>query len=399
MPRFSARLVCTALSATLLVLLFGTARAAAPPVRSTTHDEYSRTLYDYVTAVNPYERWQRISPVAVPVGPTVHANSQMFLYREPGGSKFGTLRVAEHRAANETLLGLTVWMHVGADYDPRHKNWYWAHYLPDGATAATSADWAPFPKPGFATFPAEAGRMWVFRMPSPVLIDFVSKGDLAKRVSLVGEGPLGKTVYAAERATVLDYLAAKEGFITHAREGDLWVFRADEPELRDFYRQGELGKMVAWVGEGPLGSNLKAANRSTLVEYSAAKPGFTVIAEDERLWIFHTGSEAFAEFRAQGDLPKRVTWVGEGPRGATLMSADRETLLDYVTSVEGFATTVRDDIIWAFHPGSEAHETFLQEGDLAKSVTLVGEGPRGMSVRGAEKDVVRAYVAAVAPVR
>jgi hypothetical protein len=59
--------------------------------------------------------------------------------------------------------------------------------------------------PGFAVYELD-GRLWVFRQPSKSLVEFTSKGEPAKRVSVVGEGPDGKTVMSYDRATIDAYL-------------------------------------------------------------------------------------------------------------------------------------------------------------------------------------------------
>ncbi len=59
------------------------------------------------------------------------------------------------------------------------------------------------------------------------------------------------------------------------------------------------------------------------------KPGFKVFMEDGRLWVFEEGSEALAEFQRVGEPAKSVTLVGAGPNGLTLRGAEREVLDRY----------------------------------------------------------------------
>ena len=60
------------------------------------------------------------------------------------------------------------------------------------------------------------------------------------------------------------------------------------------------------------------------------KPGFVAEMVDGRLWVFEEGSPELEEFRRVGEPAKSVTLVGEGPEGVTLRGPDRETLRRYL---------------------------------------------------------------------
>jgi hypothetical protein len=62
--------------------------------------------------------------------------------------------------------------------------------------------------PGFRVF-NDDGRLWVFREGSDSLEEYLTKGEPAKRVTLVGAGPDRKTLLGAERETLDAYLAAR----------------------------------------------------------------------------------------------------------------------------------------------------------------------------------------------
>ncbi len=63
--------------------------------------------------------------------------------------------------------------------------------------------------PGYSVFDADdEGRLWVFRADAPELAEFSKSKELAKFVSLVGEGPNGVTIKGPDAATLNDYMKA-----------------------------------------------------------------------------------------------------------------------------------------------------------------------------------------------
>lgn len=60
----------------------------------------------------------------------------------------------------------------------------------------------------------------------------------------------------------------------------------------------------------------------------------------------------------------------------------------------GFVAEVHKGRLWVFREGSEALKQFKEVGEPAKSVTLIGVGPNGMTVRSDDKAVIEAYLAA-----
>jgi len=76
-----------------------------------------------------------------------------------------------------------------------------------------------------------------------------------------------------------------------------------------------------------------AAARPQAVAY--ARPGFEVYEEQGRLWVFRDGSPALKDFLASGEPAKRVTLIGAGPSGKTLLGADRESLDAYLEAFGG----------------------------------------------------------------
>lgn len=86
------------------------------------------------------------------------------------------------------------------------------------------------------------------------------------------------------------------------------------------------GTLLAPACKGPTPSETTA----NAAEASFERPGFTVIEEEGRLWVFRTGSAELAEFQQHGELGKHTTRIGVGPGGRTLKSCDAETIDAYL---------------------------------------------------------------------
>lgn len=114
------------------------------------------------------------------------------------------------------------------------------------------------------------------------------------------------------------------------------------------------------------------------------KPGFVIEIEDDdgtkRLWVLRPGQEK---------AEKSITLIGGGPDGMTLKALDRETALDYIATKPGFDVEIEEEDgtyrMWVLLPGQEKAE---------KSITLIGAGPRGMTMKALSREVAQAYLAA-----
>ena len=120
---------------------------------------------------------------------------------------------------------------------------------------------------------------------------------------------------------------AGTGFSVWDAEGRWVVFREGSKDLGEFRKSGELAKSVTRVGAGPGGRTVKAPDAETLDAFAAWRPGFSIRTTKEgRILVFKEKSKELAEFDKAGDLAKSVTRVGAGPGGATLRAPDAETL-------------------------------------------------------------------------
>jgi hypothetical protein len=74
------------------------------------------------------------------------------------------------------------------------------------------------------------------------------------------------------------------GFVTEIEDGRLWVFKEGSEELKQFQEHGEPAKQFTIIGAGPEGMTVKAANQETLDEY--IKTLKRVNAEPTARWAF-----------------------------------------------------------------------------------------------------------------
>jgi hypothetical protein len=274
----------------------------------------------------------------------------------------------------------------------------------DTAGADARVEAAAYDLPGFRVYEDE-GRLWIFQDGSKAHDSFLSEGEPAKRVSLIGAGPDGKTLYGADGDVMKAYADTMRyrthGFVVVAAGDRLWVFRPGSAGHKEFVAKGEPAKRVALVGEGPDGKTLYAAEVDVARDFANTwkyrTEGFVVIGHEGRLWVFRAGSPAYADFVSKGEPAKRVTRVGAGPDGLTVLGADEEAIADFCAPHEfaqaGFAVIAEDGRLWIFEDGSQDHQTFLAMGEPAKSVTLVGAGPGGRTLRSTEIGILHDYMA------
>ncbi len=64
------------------------------------------------------------------------------------------------------------------------------------------------------------------------------------------------------------------------------------------------------------------------------KPGFVTELDDGRLWVFREGSKELEEFKKTGEPVKQYTDIGNGPNGMTVKAADEQTLKDYLATLQ-----------------------------------------------------------------
>ncbi len=268
-----------------------------------------------------------------------------------------------------------------------------------GAASAQSGSALPagiepalrFARPGFFTA-IKDGRLWVLREDSQALAEFKQQGEPPKSTTRIGAGPMGMSIRAADSETIIEYLAAKEGFSADLIDGRLWVLREGTPEQEAFVEDGPPPHSVTQIGAGPLGTSIRSVDRETIIAYLAAKPGFHTELRDGRIWVLREGTPEQEAFVEDGPPPHSVTQIGAGPLGTSIRSVDRETIIAYLAAKPGFHTELRDGRIWVLREGSEEHESFISGGPPPHSVTRIGAGPLRTSLRAVDAATIDDYL-------
>jgi hypothetical protein len=124
------------------------------------------------------------------------------------------------------------------------------------------------------------------------------------------------------------------------------------------------------------------------------RPAYVTRVEKGRLWIFKAHSKDLADYLKKGEPGKSVTVLGAGPDGMTVRAPDIETVKGYQHSKPGFETFYKDERVWAFKQGSLFASEMRYFGEPAKNVTLVGRGPNGTSLRTSDTETGEAWIAA-----
>lgn len=124
------------------------------------------------------------------------------------------------------------------------------------------------------------------------------------------------------------------------------------------------------------------------------RPGYVTKVADGRLWIFKRWSKDLADYAKKGEPAKQVTFVGQGPDGMTVRTPDAETFKGWQHSKQGFETFFKEGRWWVFREGSLFASEMRYFGEPAKSVTLVGRGPYGTSLRSSDPETAQAWIAA-----
>lgn len=225
------------------------------------------------------------------------------------------------------------------------------------STKVAAAHASPYDKPGFVT-EVEDGRLWVLK-PGEKMSE--------KHISMIGAGPSGMTIRALSKETAQAYLAAKPGFTTEMEDGRLWVLKGDQKKSE---------KRISFIGAGPMGLTILAQDKDTVLAYLAEKPGFITEIEDGRLWVLK-GDQKKSE--------KHISLIGTGPMGVTIRAHDKDTALEYLAATEGFETSIKDGRLWVLRDGEKESE---------KHITLIGAGPMGLTIKAVDRNTANAYLAA-----
>jgi hypothetical protein len=75
------------------------------------------------------------------------------------------------------------------------------------------------------------------------------------------------TIKSPDEETILDYMAAADGFFTKVEDKRIWVFRPGSDDLKEYQKSGEPTKCVIRPGAGPLGMTVKSPDTETIQAY------------------------------------------------------------------------------------------------------------------------------------
>ena len=81
---------------------------------------------------------------------------------------------------------------------------------------------------------------------------------------------------------------------------------------------------------------------------------------------------------------KHVTLVGEGPDGMTIKAPDSDTAWVYLATKKGFKVKMLEERLWIFRDGEDMKPA-------AKHIPLVGEGPGGITLRANDRATLDAW--------
>lgn len=298
-----------------------------------------------------------------------------------------------------SVLGLCLFVTAcanGPEPEPAHPNG--PPPTPrDAGPSEESTMRSPHDRAGYVTH-LDDGRLWVFAEGSEALSMYEQSGEPARSITMVGAGPCGMSLRAEDKLTALGYLATKTGWATVAVDkGDgryvVWAFEPGSEAHTEFLASGEPAKSYTLLGGGPTGVTLMAGDERTAKRYVAACAGFYTTVDDYGwIWAFEEGSDAHLEFLDKGEPAKRISVLGAGPMGETVISVDKETAGAYALWRPGFAVyPAENGWFWVFEEGSEAHAEFRAQGEPAKRVTILGAGPMGETLLSSETATIERY--------
>ena len=135
-----------------------------------------------------------------------------------------------------------------------------------------------------------------------------------------------------------------DGFAVFLEDGRLWVLKEGSKGLQQFLSVGEPAKSVTLIGQGPNRMTLRSTDRETANAFKEriakmrikstahARPGFEVYEQDGRLWVFRTGSKYLQQYLEVGEPAKSTTRIGAGPGRMSIRAPDKETIDAYLAA-------------------------------------------------------------------
>lgn len=274
--------------------------------------------------------------------------------------------------------------------------------------AAPEPESDPYQRDGFVTRVTALGDselLWVFREGS-IEAREAAQGAEPPALLMPGAGPGGIDLQGPDEATLISYLRS-ETFLTRTEESaegarSLWVFRKGSPEAQAELAGSEPSQRVTWEGAGPGGLDLHAVDVTTLHCFVNANL-YDTMTEDldggfEVLWVFPSGSRGAARYRAGLSPGSHIMMVGVGPGGENICAPDRATAIAFLGRRPGFVTMTEEIgeetlLLWIFREGSAEAAAARAGMRPLRSVSRIGVGPAGISLRAPDVATLDAYMA------
>jgi hypothetical protein len=143
------------------------------------------------------------------------------------------------------------------------------------------------------------------------------------------EAKAGKPVYPSGPPGPHD----RAGFVTRVAGDKVWVFRDRTKEWADYLKSGEPAKSAFLLGQGPNGAHLWGPDLDTLEAWVAARPGFETWVRDGNLWVAKENGLDALWLRTGGTPAKHAFLIGAGPGGRVVYAGDLEQAEAYAKVV------------------------------------------------------------------
>ena len=212
----------------------------------------------------------------------------------------------------------------------------------------------------------------------------------------------GETVRSDDKAVIEAWRASAPGFSTHLEDGRIWVFTPGSEAETMFLKVGEPAKSVTRIGVGPMGKSVRSDDGAVIDAYldakehiDAIKGEFAIYREDGRIWVFEAHSKAHKMYMDVGEPAKSVTILGAGPQAKPYAAMINQLSRRGVLLPMALPLISKMVVSGSLNQAVKPETMFLKVGEPAKSVTRIGVGPMGMSVRSNDGSVIDAYLEAV----
>ena len=163
-----------------------------------------------------------------------------------------------------------------------------------------------------------------------------------------------------------------------------------------------VGKIIRELIDEPGGLDLHAVDVTTLHCFVNANL-YDTMTEDldggfEVLWVFPSGSRGAARYRAGLSPGSHIMMVGVGPGGENICAPDRATAIAFLGRRPGFVTMTEEIgeetlLLWIFREGSAEAAAARAGMRPLRSVSRIGVGPAGISLRAPDVATLDAYMA------